>query len=91
VQGSEWLGAEVFATQLAMHEAILDCANATADCYRSLAPDALIFVPKGELAGPLSPGDCCPALRSTLDEAGYDVIYDGPGATIAEPMAEGGS
>ena len=48
--------------------------------------DAWIFVPKGKVNGPLSPEDCCPALRQTVqDSAIYEVMYDGPGATIARP------
>jgi hypothetical protein len=85
VQGAEWLGSDGFGDQLDRHFAILDCARSTAACYRAIDPDAVIFVPKGELAGPLSPADCCPALRATLGDAGYQVIYDGPGATIWWP------
>ena len=85
VQGSEWLGRERFDAQLAMNAAIVSCAGSTAGCYRDIAPSAVLFVPKGQLAGPYSPSDCCPALRATLADAGYDVIYDGPGATIARP------
>ena len=85
VQGSEWLGSDGFESQLAVHESILDCAGSTAACYRLLAPDALLFVPKGRVAGLFSPGDCCPALRESLADSGYDIIYDDVGATIAQP------
>ena len=90
VQGSEWLGSDGFDAQLEVHESILGCAGSTAVCYRSLAPDAVLFIPKGRLGGLFSPSDCCPALRETLGSLGYTVIYDGPGATIAEPMIAGG-
>jgi hypothetical protein len=85
VQGSEWLGEAGFQAQLDNHERILDCANHTASCYADVNASATIYVPKGETAGPFSPGDCCPALRATLEDVGYDVVYDGPGATIAVP------
>ena len=85
VQGSEWLGVETFEAQLATHNAIRDCSGSTVACYASVDPTALLFIPKGQLAGPFSPGDCCPALRETVEAEGYRVIYDGPGATIAEP------
>ena len=85
VQGSEWLGSDGFEAQLDVHQAILECAGSTAACYRSLAPDAILFVPKGRLAGLFSAGDCCPALRETLADAGYEIIYDEEGATIAQP------
>jgi hypothetical protein len=68
-----------------MHESILGCAGSTAECYRDLAPDAVLYIPKGRLAGLFSPSDCCPALRETVEDAGYRILYDGPGATIAAP------
>ena len=85
VQGSEWLGGEGFQTQLQRHGAIRSCAGATAECYAGVDPTALIYVPKGQLNGLFSPDDCCPALRATLEDAGYSIVYDGPGATIAQP------
>jgi len=85
VQGSEWLGRDGYRRQLDRHFAIRSCAGSTAACYASIAPDALIYVPKGQLNGLFSPQDCCPALRATLRDAGYDIVYDGPGATIAQP------
>jgi hypothetical protein len=85
VQGSEWLGSEGFAAQLQRHADITSCAAATADCYAGIDPNAWIYVPKGQLNGLFSPAECCPALRSTLEDAGYSIVYDGPGATIAAP------
>lgn len=92
VQGSEWLGAEAFEARLALHGRIRDCAGSTVACYAEIDPGALIFIPKGQLAGPFSPGECCPALRESLAAGGYRVLYDGPGATIAAPEGaqEGG-
>ena len=85
VQGSEWLGVAGFETQLATHNAIRDCDGSTVACYAAIDPEAVIFIPKGQLAGPFSPGDCCPALRQTLADSGYRIVYDEAGATIAEP------
>jgi hypothetical protein len=49
--------------------------------------DAWLFIPKGQLNGPLAAPDCCPALRETVrDGAHYEVVYDGVGATIARPV-----
>jgi hypothetical protein len=89
VQGSEWLGGDGFRRQLVRHTQIGACAGATAGCYVALDAAAWIYVPKGQLNGLFSPDDCCPALRSTLESAGYRVVYDGAGATIAEPQAGG--
>lgn len=85
VQGSEWLGAEAFEARLAVHQRIRDCAGSTIACYTEIDPSATVFIPKGQLGGPFSPGDCCPALRESLASAAYQVLYDGPGATIAAP------
>jgi len=91
VQGSEWTGIESFLTRLAMYRELQDCATATATCLESWtdgwhATGAYVFLPKGQLFGPTSPTDCCPALRETLRESThYRVIYDGPGATIFAP------
>jgi hypothetical protein len=92
VQGSEWLGAEAFAAQRDRHSGVLACTRSTARCMAEWAADtgfsdAWLFIPKGQVNGPLSPGDCCPALRGTVYESAfYEVVYDGVGATIARPV-----
>ena len=91
VQGSEWLGAEGYETQLHRHFAVLGCSRSTDKCFVDWAAsegleDAWLFVPKGQVNGPLSPNDCCPALRELLLTGDrYEVVYDGPGATIGRP------
>ncbi len=72
------VGSDGFEEQLATHAALLDCAGETVECYERIDPTSVIFAPKGQLAGPFSPTDCCPALRETLNDGGYEVIYDGP-------------
>jgi hypothetical protein len=85
VQGSEWLGSAGFDAQLERQVAIQNCVGHTASCYAAIGENAALFIPKGKLNGLFSPSDCCPALRFTLSDAGYRVVYDGPGATIAAP------
>jgi hypothetical protein len=85
VQGSEWLGVDGFRRQLEAHDAIRGCDGGTVTCYAAIDAGAVIFVPKGRLAGPLSSSDCCPALRETVTGEGYRIVYDGLGATIAVP------
>jgi hypothetical protein len=93
VQGSEWLGVEGFEAQLRRHGAVLTCTRSTDRCMAAWAasagfPDAWIFIPKGQLDGPLSASDCCPALRETVRNGDYyEVVYDGEGATIGRPAA----
>jgi hypothetical protein len=91
VQGSEWFGQDGYRDQRHLYRAVLGCTPRTDQCMADWAesqgmPDAWLFIPKGQVNGPLSPGDCCPALRDTVrDSANYEVVYDGPGATIARP------
>jgi 4-amino-4-deoxy-L-arabinose transferase-like glycosyltransferase len=85
VQGAEWLGPDGYRRQLERHVEIRGCNGATVTCYGPVAEGASFYVPKGNLAGPFSPEDCCPALRQSLASAGYEIVYDGPGATVAQP------
>lgn len=91
VQGSEWLGPDGFRTQRYRHRDVLRCSASTVQCVVDWAAsegmdDAWLFIPKGRLNGPLSPDDCCPALRETVrDSTTFEVVYDGAGATIARP------
>jgi hypothetical protein len=91
VQGSEWLGRDGFRAQRQRHREVIRCTPNIDRCMVEWAEsqglaDAWIFVPKGTVNGPLSPDDCCPALRETVrDGTFYEVVYDGPGATIARP------
>jgi hypothetical protein len=91
VQGSEWTGIDSFLERLAMDRQLQDCATRTKTCIASWVSGwdqegAHLFLPKGQLFGPSSPTDCCPALRETLAaSADFRVIYDGPGATIFAP------
>lgn len=91
VQGAEWTGLEAFLDRLAMHRQLEGCARRTAACVdewidRWATEPVYVFVPKGRLYGPGSPGDCCPALRDTLLASDrYRLVYDGPGASIFAP------
>jgi hypothetical protein len=92
VQGSEWLGEAGYQTQLDRHQAVFECTRSTDTCFVQWAAteglsDAWLFIPKGQVNGPLSAADCCPALRELVQAGGaYEVVYDGPGATIARPL-----
>ncbi|MEK6191317.1 MAG: hypothetical protein AABM41_03210 [Chloroflexota bacterium] len=91
VQGSEWLGRDGFRAQRQRHRDVIRCTPSTVQCMFDWADseglaDAWLFIPKGQVNGPLSPNDCCPALRETVrDSTHYEVVYDGAGATIARP------
>jgi Dolichyl-phosphate-mannose-protein mannosyltransferase len=91
VQGSEWLGRDGFRAQRQRHRDVVFCTPSTDRCMAEWAAseglaDAWLFIPKGRVNGPLSPDDCCPAIRELVqDSAFYEVVYDGAGATIARP------
>ena len=95
VQGAEWTGHDAFLTRLTDYRQLQACSRQTERCIGDWAgardlPLPYVFVPKGSLAGPLSPSDCCPALRETLAaSADYKVAYDGPGATVFAPALSG--
>ena len=94
VQGSEWLGADGYQAQLGRHRSVFACTRSTDLCFAEWAAsegleDAWLFIPKGQVNGPLSANDCCPALRELVQAGGrYELVYDDEGATIARPVAE---
>ena len=88
VQGSEWLGRDAWTARLAAAGDLATCATLTVTCldaWRREHGDATyVFVPKGGVAGLGGPTDCCIPLRETMGaSSGYEIVYDGPGATIA--------
>jgi Dolichyl-phosphate-mannose-protein mannosyltransferase len=76
-----------------------DCVGiGTTDCLAAwiqetdLRPD-YVYVAKGPQLGPLSPAECCAAIRKELATT-QTTVYDGPGATIyrwSESRLPGGS
>lgn len=86
-QGFEWLGKEHWRVQLDRYEQLQACSRETAPCLGAWndakGVDAeYVVLPKGPMAGPQGPADCCPGLRQSLLRDG-EIVYDGPGATIA--------
>lgn len=90
VQGTEWLGTETYTSALEASEDLRACATETVECLaRWSAKHGIdythVFIIGGPLDGPLGKPDCCASLREILRaHPGYEVIYDGPGATVAE-------
>ena len=89
VQGYEWMGSSAWRRQLELADDLAGVSRETAASIEAWAGAwgiefDVVYVPKGSLGAVLSPTDCCPALRTTLAESGdYEIVYDGPGATIA--------
>jgi hypothetical protein len=86
VQGYEWT--HNFAGREERNRVLqTQCARETVTCLEawvrqsSLKVD-YVYIPKGHLAGLASLSDCCAALRETV-RSDLQVVYDGPGATIA--------
>ena len=85
VQGYEWLGLDKLAEQIGRHAAVQDCVAHTIDCLESWIHDQGIIVDYVLIPKPTPPrADCCPAPRESLRKStDFQVVYDGPGATIA--------
>lgn len=86
-QGFEWLGVDRWRAQLKAYHELQECGRQTGQCLADWQRNhalgtEYVLIPKGFVAGPQTAGDCCPALRATLEEVG-EVLYDGPGGTIA--------
>jgi hypothetical protein len=90
VQGAEWLGNAAWRRQQDAYAGLQYCAIDVLSCVAAWAeryeqPVTYVFLPKGRLHGPASPGDCCPAPRHSVELVpGARVVYDGPGATVIE-------
>ena len=88
VQGTEWLGASTFAGAKSRYADLQACARETASCVLAWvrsnpAQRTWILVPRGQLRGPLSPDDCCVALRETLNTSvRVRLEFDGPGGSV---------
>lgn len=88
VQGTEWLPNHAFTRAVSVDSAVDVCASGTTACIQGIRQtDGLsfthIFIPKS----PDAP--CCAALRASVrQDPRYQVIYDGPGATIAAVHSE---
>lgn len=83
VQGTEWLPNHAFTRAEAVDSAVDACANGTTACIQRVRQtDGLSFT---HLFIPKSPdAPCCAALRASVrQDPRYQVIYDGPGATVA--------
>lgn len=88
VQGTEWLPNHAFSRAVAVDSAVEVCASGTTACLQSVRQTkglsfTHVFIPKS----PNAP--CCAALRGSVrEDPRYQVIYDGPGATIAVVHSE---
>jgi hypothetical protein len=91
-QGLEWLPDGVFARRVEAHADAQACANSGSACLGAwsarwgLAYD-YVFVARAVPAKlrDVEFRDCCAGLRDALlHDAGYALVYDGPGATVFE-------
>lgn len=82
VQGAEWLQGDSFERQVAAFEEAYECGYRTASCldswrYGTGLDFTHVFVSKPPR------GQCCFTLvNSLMEDVRYQVLYDGPGATI---------
>jgi hypothetical protein len=93
VQGFEWMGRDAYTRRVRAHRELRRCADGNLDCisgwearYASGYTHIFIAVddPAGAQAGTRPDRDCCATLRAALlRSSSYEIIYRGPGATIA--------
>ncbi|MPZ50701.1 MAG: hypothetical protein GEU75_15620 [Dehalococcoidia bacterium] len=82
VQGQEWLRGNAFTAMVRAHEQALECGYRTSSCLDAWSVEtglefSHVYIGKGEH------GQCCWTLHDSLEQdPRYQVIYDGPGATI---------
>jgi hypothetical protein len=83
-QGYEWLPDRAFDRMMKLHDAAHECGYRTTRCLdewqeRGGEPFTHVYIPKHPW------GQCCTTLLDSLaEDAGYGLVYDGPGATIYE-------
>ena len=83
VQGSEWLPGGVFSRKVAAYNDAFDCGFATTACLEGLEKETPDFSHVYLRKSPR--GQCCYTLMTSLhDDPDYQLVYDGPGATIFE-------
>jgi hypothetical protein len=89
-QGLEWMPGGAFEAAVDAHGEAQHCANESSACLAQWARSAgrsfsVLFVSK-TVPTQLQRGgfnDCCAALRASVkNDHAYDLLYDGPGATI---------
>ena len=82
VQGFEWLPNHAFKRKLQAYDQAQECGYRTAACLDEWSVEAEtafthVYVPKHPW------GQCCYTLLTSLKaDAGYELLYDGPGATV---------
>jgi hypothetical protein len=91
IQGYEWAPGRAFAERAERYPAIQRCAYRDAACVTAWAQASgvefeYLYLPKGNTGASTTPAvveDCCWWLRvSAVQDPSYQVVYDGPGATI---------
>ena len=83
-QGYEWLGAAAFNRQLVRHEAMRACLGEGVACLEEWSAEAGVHFDHVYVVRGSGDTDACAGLRRELrSHAGYTIVYDGPGGTIA--------
>ena len=91
IQGYEWARDDAFEQRAQRYASIQRCAYRGVACVAEWAGDhgvlfEYLYLPKGPTGASTNPAlveDCCWALRTSAGlDAGYETVYDGPGATV---------
>jgi hypothetical protein len=84
-QGLEWISAQQFRQTVRLHDEVQSCSQSTVHCLEQQlqdygSPIDLIYLPKGPTRS------CCsPLLESLRTSQKFELLYNGPGASIMRP------
>jgi hypothetical protein len=90
-QGYEWLAGGAFLRRVGQYPTIQRCALRDVRCVEVWARDSgvrfsHVFLPTGptgKSTAPVLAEDCCWSIRASLRaDARYELLHDGPGATV---------
>jgi hypothetical protein len=82
VQGSEWLKGDAFSGRVEAFWLAMECGYRTSACLDSWTAETGLFFTHVYI-GKSDRGQCCWTLHNSLAaDDRYEVVYDGPGATI---------
>ena len=82
VQGTEWLPSDAFTDRTDAYDALFECGYRVARCLDAWAAGTGMTFTHVYIPRPPA-GQCCWTLLASLaEDPRYDLIYNGPGATI---------
>jgi hypothetical protein len=89
VQGTEWLPGDVFDARVGAYYEAFDCGFSTSSCLQEWFEESRLFFTHVYFRKWDGDGRCCNTLvESLMADPHYQVVYDGPGATVFEALGD---